>query len=451
MDHTYLRYQCADSFGLTVSAASSKAPAVAHILRSIDNKSVVTVAGSHVACWRSGNCMWRWGHSPTGRDGLNEDELVCLDVAVTYDNGSQRVQLATGWVDGSVRIVDINAARQGRTVSLFDEQSSEQQPESPMVFNGHASAVRVVVFDEMAARLLSGGSDGTIVVWDVVTETGLFRLLGHKGSIVDLDFLSKNRIVSCCSADGLVKVWDLTTQCCTQTIANQKASSSVVRSFREDRTRLVAGGSDGCVRVWSMVDDNVDEPFQYQGRLVLPSNVVVSHEKVTAICYYGKKYVGVLQANSKTVDIFCIRKVQEAQKKQLRRLKRRLEKKKKASSKSSEAGRKRGLLDDEEVEEAKDELPDEQELDPEAIKASDEFEYLGTMRASHKIRAFCFIAKESGEVVRIMCALSTNALESHCLSRKQEAYVQSDQQSCVFSTKSLHSHHRQRIVLCNFP
>lgn len=422
MDHTYLRYHCADSFGLTVAAASSKAPAVSHILDPIDNKSVVTVAGSQIACWRAGNCIWKWGHQSSRHNiGLNDDEIVCLEVAVTYVEGKQMAKIASGWVDGTVRIVDIDTSRQGRTLSLFDEQ--QEKPPEALVLRGHSNPVRVLVFDTLATRLLSGASDGAIIVWDVVTEAGLFRLLGHKGSIADLHFLGETRIVSSCMGDGLIKVWDLTTQACTQTIANHQASASIFRVFQEDRMRLIAGGSDGQLRVWTTTDIDVDEPFSYQGKLPVPANMVISNEKIMAMRIYGKRFVGILHANSKVVNVYGIRKVQATQKKRIRRLKRRKEKQKKVELKPETRG-KRGILDDDDDEEQVEDTNEENEesgMDPEATKASDEFEFVGAIRASHKVRSFCFVAKENGEIVRITCALSTNALETHCLFRKLEA------------------------------
>jgi hypothetical protein len=63
-------------------------------------------------------------------------------------------------------------------------------------------------------------------------------------------------------------------------------------------------------------------------------------------------------------------------------------------------------------------------LSPEQIKASDEFEYFGTARASHKVKGFIFVPyKEQGGGVRVVCSLSTNALEVHSLTRKAARLV----------------------------
>jgi hypothetical protein len=79
-------------------------------------------------------------------------------------------------------------------------------------------------------------------------------------------------------------------------------------------------------------------------------------------------------------------------------------------------GKKRGILDDPESSDeenlagTRDDM--DQSMDPENVKASDEFEYYGSARTSHKIRGFTFVPyKERSRGIRIMCSLSTNALE----------------------------------------
>ena len=86
-------------------------------------------------------------------------------------------------------------------------------------------------------------------------------------------------------------------------------------------------------------------------------------------------------------------------------------------------GQKRGILDDPESSNEDEDLDggQQEKVDPELIKASDEFEYITTVRASHKIRSFIFVPKkEKGELVRVVSALSTNALQTHSLIRKKD-------------------------------
>ena len=513
MQHTYLRYECADSFGLISSSASSKAPQSNSILAfgsaSRETPILLTTAGSHCMGYhlRTTNPTIKIaqreqlsGGVGTGK-ALNSDQVVCMDVA-TGDNNSDTYKVATGWVDGAVRIFDVHKdemnARSGcglvQTI-LEDNQDDDFVMREPLLLNGHSgSPVRSLAFDSKnGSRLASGSSDGSVVLWDIVAETGLFRLLGHRGGITDIHFVTLEEggmdLLVTTSLDGFVKVWDLKGQCCIQTIPSHRgevlaagcltipnsipvqSASDAVDKSGDERIRLVTGSTDGQARVWSIepskrhklsslaapiseekdqtntpaiVEDDadrgnesLDDVCHYMGCLAAPPNVSTSAERISCIHFHPNgKYVGVLHSNSKHVDVYLVRSVQESLRKKQRRLRRRKEKSSKASNAATEdgsnnqKGQKRGLLDDPESDDDNiDKVEDESSkldnsLDPDMVKASDEFEYFGTTRASHKVKGFIFVPfKESGGGVRVVCSLATNALEVHSLTRKKERYV----------------------------
>ena len=537
MQHTYLRYECADAFGITASSASSKAPQSNSILAVCNNGRqqghnmpqpiVLTTAGSvcmgfhlrtTIPTIKIGHREQLSGGVGTGK-ALNSDQLVCIDViqpeqGERNQNSGGITKVATGWVDGAVRIFDVypdefnnqSGGGYGLIQTLLHEYSSNEHEDfimrEPLVLNGHSSSpIRTVSFcQKTKTRLASGSSDGSVVLWDIIAETGLFRLLGHRGGITDIQFANLRQssgstgvddYLITSSLDGLVKVWDLNGQCCTQTIPNHKGEvwgiacqtvpslSTSQKSIKatgnnddddsqeEERVRMLTGSNDGQVRVWSVhrpkrsqaqkvsdeedgnqdgdsqdvsvgvdntqsTQDDIDTVCSYMGPLVRPPNVATSSERISCIHFHPNgRYVGILHANSRNVDIYVIRSVQESMRKKQRRLRRRKEKSKLSSKQATEAskasgkGNKRGLLDDPESEEehpnSAPESTLEQSLDPEMIKASDEFEYYATARASHKVKGFVFVnVKEKGSGIRVVCALSTNALETHSLIRKKE-------------------------------
>jgi WD40 repeat protein len=55
-----------------------------------------------------------------------------------------------------------------------------------VVLNGHKSAVTALRYSKSGSLLASGAKDTDIVVWDVVGETGLYRLKGHRDQVTDL-------------------------------------------------------------------------------------------------------------------------------------------------------------------------------------------------------------------------------------------------------------------------
>mmetsp|Transcript_16589 Transcript_16589/g.36027 ORF Transcript_16589/g.36027 Transcript_16589/m.36027 type:complete len:1151 (-) Transcript_16589:52-3504(-) len=569
MQHTYLRYECADAFSLTTSTASSTAPPTTSTLAflgSSPSSPLLSNASSQVIGFnlRSLSPCVKIAHrdSPSGGVGsgraLNGDEVTCIDVFCDTSGGGD-CKVATGWSDGTVRVFDVSSSEVAAATAAAASSSSsgsvatsnlglvhsllheddggagaeEFVTREPLVLNGHGSSpVRCVVFDKCSAaaaatRLASGGSDGAVVIWDIVAETGLFRLLGHRGAVTDISFIrpglapgveaTANNMAPfdgliTSSVEGLVKVWDLDGQCCAQTIANHRGEVSCSSAVRlhgsaggtgdggasgsneerivgdEGRWRLVTGCADGAVRVWSVSkprrigsvadddDDNddgheenaikeeagddvqsraaasssdKDDACSFIGTLSPPPNVATSNEKVASIHFHPNgRYVGVCRTNGKSIVIYLVRSEAEAQRKKTRRIRRRREKGGRKTADLGDvkkAGRKRGILDDDESDDDDNEHQDgsdaaalHQGIDSESIQASDEFEYIATVRASHKIKGFVFAPfVERGGGIRIVCALATNALEVHSVVKKVGTAKGSDNPSITYIASKL--------------
>ena len=595
MQHTYLRYECADAFSLTTSSSSTSTLTTSPITflnnnnnnkssnsKNNKNKSsiLLSTAGSQIIgfnlrtnepCLKIAHRELLSGGLGTGK-ALNSNEVLCITTTSSSnnnnndDNNGSIYQVATGWKDGSIRIFEIypednnhsSNSKLGMVHSLLFDNVNMRSKENeefimrePLVLNGHNNAsVTCLAFDNNgdsvgdggsagANRLLASGStDGRIILWDVIAESGLFRLIGHKGPITDLSFAyihehydsnnasshvstttssSNDMVLISSSMDGLVKIWNMESQCCVQTIANhngQVMCSSVLSIFYDNnknnnekddndgsmnigcRSRFISGCIDGKVRVWSIhsskrvrmesnniqssittnanataattenedynipvISDNTDQDdiCSYMGTLPLPTNSI-SNEKIQSIKYYTctnpalignnnheqTAYVGILRSNTKYVDIYMVRSLNESIKKKVRRLRRKREKEssrqqkkdndEQENQKSGGRGKKRGILDDEDENESSNEIKvdneEKVELENNQIKASDEFEYVTTVRSSDKIKAFTFTqSKHKKAGVRIVLALATNALEVHAITA-----TKSEQNSLQFET-----------------
>ena len=376
---------------------------------------------------------------------LNPDSVTCIDVAED--------KVVTGWEDGTVRIFPTRhtSIHSGMVRSLLHSENVGE--EDPLTLNGHSSAVYIVKCRD--GRVASGSNDGTVILWDIVAESGLFRLLGHVGCVTDIGFVNNDSTYSkgvrledglvTCGVDGLVKIWDLKAQCCIQTLVGHRGGVSCLSlGDLGERTRLVTGCVDGQVRVWKRDDgasstatSATDEPndskvegeegaiskteevFRYIGSLSPPSNLstLSNSDGISSVQFHPNgTYLGISRANDRVIEIYTPRSEVEVQKKRKRRLQRRREKMNAASNKMEERGEtnKRGILDDpsDDENDAEDETKGGLVEDHEAVKAMDEFEFRGTIRSSHKIRAFGFVpTTERGGGIRIAVALATNAFE----------------------------------------
>ena len=87
--------------------------------------------------------MWH----DTGHDA----EVTCMVKA------PRSPYFAVGYADGSVRLWNSTTGSVHTT------------------FSGHSKPVTALAFDEEGTRLASGSQDTDLIVWDVISESGLYR------------------------------------------------------------------------------------------------------------------------------------------------------------------------------------------------------------------------------------------------------------------------------------
>ena len=158
---------------------------------------------------------------------------------------------AVAYSDGSIRLWSYSPATPS-------EEASEI-----VTFNGHKKSPTFLCWDSDGSRLASGGTEGEIVIWDVVGEVGLYRLRGHRGPITGLRFVPSpsggaGYLVST-SRDTYLKVWDLGTQHCVQTVVVGRGEVTALAVLDEagegsedGRWIVITGSSDGEAKVWEL-------------------------------------------------------------------------------------------------------------------------------------------------------------------------------------------------------
>jgi WD40 repeat protein len=113
----------------------------------------------------------------------------------------------------------------------------------------HGEFVVPVKFFPDNRRLVTGGTDHLVRVWDVITGEQLMAFSGHSGPVWSVDVAPDGRTVASASADKTVRIWDASTGQQIATLAGHSDDVGIV-AFAGDDRRLATASSDMTVRLW---------------------------------------------------------------------------------------------------------------------------------------------------------------------------------------------------------
>ena len=92
------------------------------------------------------------------------------------------------------------------TVKIWDVQTGREL----QILRGHSGDVWVVAFSPGGRWIASAGEHTTVRLWDAMSGKPLHKLRGHTGIVTSVAFSSDGRLLVSGSRDRTVKVWDLT-------------------------------------------------------------------------------------------------------------------------------------------------------------------------------------------------------------------------------------------------
>ena len=101
-------------------------------------------------------------------------------------------QLATGHIDGSLKLWEVATGRLIRTL-------------------WHAKAVDAVAFSRDGTKLLSGSADTTVKLWDTATGQGIRTFEGHSANVRSVAFTPDEKRIISGGYDTTARVWDIAT------------------------------------------------------------------------------------------------------------------------------------------------------------------------------------------------------------------------------------------------
>jgi WD40 repeat protein len=114
---------------------------------------------------------------------------------------------------------------------------------------GHSSFVTdlVQISDDLLAS--AGGSDYTVRIWNLTTNTSKFILTGHTNGVYGLKQITPS-ILASGSEDATIKLWDTTTGQLIRTLINHTSYIHQSIDLLNSQT-LVSGSQDRTIKLWN--------------------------------------------------------------------------------------------------------------------------------------------------------------------------------------------------------
>lgn len=206
--------------------------------------------------------VWSVAFSPDGAwlaSGSGDGTVRFSDPAYP---GEPRVR--TGH-DGGVWTVAAGPAPAGRLVT-GGADGTVRLWDPPTVLRGHEGDVHAVATSHDGTRVASGGADDTVRVWEVATGRATV-LTGHTHDVWDVAFLPGDRQLVSAGGDGTVRVWDLATGTSRALTGHDGLVRTVAAS--PDGRHIASGGRDGTVRIWDLSTGTARVLTGHEGGLVL--------------------------------------------------------------------------------------------------------------------------------------------------------------------------------------
>ena len=161
--------------------------------------------------------------------------LQCTCVAV-LPNGKS---IVSGWNDGKIR-------------AFYPESGKLQY----VITDAHAESVTSIACTHDNTRLVSGGKDGRVRVWDVSgrTQTMTISFKEHKAQVNAIVVNSTDEEAVSASADGSCIVWNIKRGVRTNALFASTLFRRVL--YHPDESQLITCGSDRKVTYWDTSDCN---------------------------------------------------------------------------------------------------------------------------------------------------------------------------------------------------
>lgn len=179
-------------------------------------------------------------HTLTG----HSDEIYAISM---HPDGKT---LASGSKDGSVKIWDMQAGKELRTLQIV-EPSADRKGVTNVTYSPDGKTLAIVTYN------------GMLLFYDTGTWQEIDRVTAHNALIWGMAYTHDGNLIATGAEDGTIKLWDAHSKtllnafdikdCTDRTICAENQNSKVnTLTFNHDGKLLAVAGSDSIIRVWDV-------------------------------------------------------------------------------------------------------------------------------------------------------------------------------------------------------
>lgn len=146
---------------------------------------------------------------------------------------------------------------------------------------GHAGNITCLAFTDDGSKVVSGGWDSQVFVWDVEEGNVTADLEGHQGPVWGL-LVYENKFILTACADKIIRIYDLS----GKAVSSLKGHTDVVRCFAKlppghwSGAAIASAGNDEVIRLWTLDGKQIGELEGHTAYIyslgILPNGDIVS-------------------------------------------------------------------------------------------------------------------------------------------------------------------------------
>nr|XP_014353135.1 PREDICTED: sterol regulatory element-binding protein cleavage-activating protein [Latimeria chalumnae] len=149
---------------------------------------------------------------------------------------------------------------------------------------GHSGGITAVYIDQTMV-LASGGQDGAICLWDVLTGSRVSHMYGHRGDVTSL-LCTASCIISS-GLDDVISIWDRSTSIKLYTIQQDLGCGASLGMISDN---LLVTGGQGCVSFWDLgYGDLLQTVYLGKSNEMQPVRQVLVLENAAIVCDFGSE------------------------------------------------------------------------------------------------------------------------------------------------------------------